>query len=621
MAGMNVEMPYFSMDHLAGRLEAEIQAGGRKNGREFGTGFSLGLNCTPVKTWFDQKEAISSLSGILDVKYAFIDNIEADEPFSFVFSRIPSKDQNSVIRLSGGPKDMLNLEFLETKPQGGVFALSLSNPSPVQGTITGSLEGSFIDALATEVYIDMGGLWDIIPVNDSFRFIGGFISGETQIYGSIFDPEFAGSAWGSGLRLALPYYVPIEIGPGSGFLTLEGSDMSFAPVTMPCGGGNGTISGRMRFNRWIPSYYIDVEVDKSIPFDFRISGIMAKGNATGSLNVVMENNEIITITGVVDATDTEITLDTTELEKRLSEAGLSGKMDTIANVHINTSRRVEFLWPNASTPLLRAYGETETGVQVTGDTRIPMFSLDGTITLRGGELYYFQRSFLIREGTLKFNGNDPNIDPFMSARAEIRDQNDDGPVIIAMIVDNIPLRDLLSSIPRFESTPSLSQMEIYNILGQAPAVDAVEGQKLNPLIYSTIDVILQTMIFRGAEQGIRNALGLDMFSFRTQIVQNAVYEGLRNRQPDEKAVTMGNYLDNTAVFMGKYVGSDMFVQTMISVKFDPNQTTFGGVKLETDIGLDFRTPLFDVRWSITPSKLDNLFVSDQSISLLWRWSL
>jgi len=626
-SGMSAEIPRLSVDRGAGRLETEAQIGGGVNNHQLGADVSLGVNFSPVETWLDLEDAIRSLSGILDVRYAYMDNTETPDPFSFVFSRIAPEDEAAAIRVSGGPDDMLNLEFREYA-SGGIFTLSLSNPSPVQGTITGTLEGTVIDALATEVFMDMGGLWDIIPVSDVFRFTGGFITGETRIYGSLFDPEFAGSAWGSGIALAVPTYVAAEIGPGSGRITLEGSDISFGPVLAPCGEGGGIINGWVRYNSWVPSFNLDIEVDRSIPFDFNLSGLMARGNATGNLNLAMENNEVLTITGMVDATDTELTLDAAEveraasIERTASEAGLSRNMETVVDVLINTGRRMEFLWPNAATPLLRAYGETAAGVRITGDTRIPQFSADGDITLRGGELYHFQRSFYIREGLLRFTGNDPQIDPRLSARAEIRDQNDDGPVTIAMIVTNIPLSTLPNSVPRYESTPSLSQLEIYSLLGQAPAAGSDENQSLQRLVGGTMDMILQTVIFRGTEQMLRNLLGLDMFSFRTQIVQNAVFESIRDRDPEEQSATMGNYLDNTAVFMGKYIGRDLFVQTMLSFQYNQYQTEYWRM-LEVDIGLDLRTPLFDVRWNVSPQPkhFEQLFVSDQSISFVWRWSL
>jgi len=628
-SGMSAEIPRLSVDRGAGRLEAEAQLGGSANNHQLGAAVSLGVNFSPVETWLDLENAVQSLSGILDVRYAYKDNVETTAPFSFVFSRIAPEDEAAAIRVSGGPDDMLNLEFREYA-SGGIFSLSLSNPSPVQGTITGTLEGTVIDALATEVFIDMGGLWDIIPVSDVFRFTGGFITGETRIYGSLFDPEFAGSAWGSGIALAVPQYVAAEIGPGSGNITLEGSDIAFGPVLAPCGEGRGTINGWVRYNSWVPSFNLDIEVDRSIPFDFNLSGLMAKGNATGNLNVAMENNEVMTITGMVDATDTELTLDSAEVERAASvertasETGSARNMEIVVDVLINSGRRMEFLWPNTTTPLLRAYGETDAGVRITGDTRIPTFAADGDITLRGGELYHFQRSFYIREGLLRFTGNDPQIDPRLSARAEIRDQNDEGPVTIAMIVNNIPLSTLPDSVPRYEATPSLSQLEIYSLLGlgQASSPGSEGNEPFRRLISGAADMVLQTFLFRGTEQSIRNLLGLDMFSFRTQIVQNAVFENIRDRDPDEQSATMGNYLDNTAVFMGKYIGRDLFAQTRISFQYNQYQTEYWRM-LEMDIGLDLRTPLFDVRWNISPQPehFDHLFVSDQSISLVWRWSL
>jgi len=621
-SGMSAEIPRLSVDRGAGRLETEAQMGGSANNHQVGAAISLGVNFSPVETWLDLGDAVRSLSGILDVRYAYMDNTETAAPFSFVFSRIAPEDEPAAIRVSGGPDDMLNLEFREYA-SGGIFSLSLSNPSPVQGTITGTLEGTFIDALATEVFIDMGSLWDVIPASDEVRFTGGFITGEARIFGSLFDPEFAGSAWGSGIALAVPRFIAAEIGPGSGSITLEGSDISFGPVLAPCGEGSGILNGWIRYNNWIPSFNLEIEVDRSIPFDFSLSGIMAKGNATGNLNIAMESGEVMTITGTVNATDTELTLlDSAEAERAAIEAGLSQQIETVVDVHVNADRRMEFLWPNASTPLLRAYGETNAGVRITGDTRIPHFAVDGDITLRGGEIYHFQRSFYIREGLLRFAGSDLQIDPRLSARAEIRDQNEEGPITIAMIVSNIPLSTLPDSVFRFESTPSLSQLEIYSLLGQASSPGSDENEPLRHLLGGAIEVGLQTLIFRGTEQRIRNLLGLDMFSFRTKIVENAVFEAFRNRDPDEQSATMGNYLDNTAVFMGKYIGRDLFFQTMLSFQYNQYQTEYWRM-LEVDIGLDLRTPLFDVRWSISPQPehFDHLFVSDQSVSIVWRWSL
>jgi hypothetical protein len=621
-------IPYLVVDRGAGRLEGEGQISGRVNEQPGGVNASLGVNFRPIESWLDLEQAVSAFSGIMEIRHAHLNNRETSGPFTFVFSRTREEETApSLFRLFGGPEDMLRLEFQEREEErtepgiGGIFTFAMSAPSPVQGTITGVLEGTEVDARARDLFVDLAGLWEIIPVNKVVNFTGGFITGETRIYGSIFDPEFEGTAWGSGVRLVVPQYVSAEIGPGTADIILDGSEMSFGPLSALCGTGSGEITGGIRFNRWVPSMNIDIAVKKAIPFNFDIAGVKARGNALGNLNLSMENKEIMTITGTIDASDTEITLDAAKMEAALSEpAGTD--MDVITDVRITAGRRVEFLWPSTETPFLRAYGDVGTSVRITGDTRIPHFALDGDISLRGGELYHLQRSFYIREGQIFFNGNDPQINPRISARAETRDRNDEGPVTITMIVDNMPLSDFLTSIPRYESTPALSQTEIYSLLGQAPSTGtATVETNANPLIGSLAEVVLQTVVFRRLERQVRNILGVDMFSFRTQILQNTIFEAVRNREPNEQPSTIGNYLDKTSIFVGKYIGQDLFFQGILSFRYDQYRTEYGGMSLEPELGLDMRTPLFDVRWTIGLQHPEHLFVSDQSISLIWRWSL
>ncbi|GHV85894.1 hypothetical protein AGMMS50230_15020 [Spirochaetia bacterium] len=630
---LETEIPYLSVDRSAGRLETESRITGKVNDQYLGANLALGMNFRPGKNWLDLET--TSFSGIIDVRRAYINDIAAPEPFAFVFTRIPSGENGEgMFRLSGGPGDMLHLEFRERSLLNGVITASLAAPSPVQGTIAGTLEKTFIDVWASGVFIDLESLWKIIPVNKVINFTGGFLSGETRLYGSIFDPEFAGTAWGSGVFLTVPQYVKEKIGPGTGLITLEGNEISFGPVAAPCGSGGGRVSGWIRLNRWIPSFNLDIEVDRSIPFDFDLSGVLASGNATGNLNLLMENKEIMTITGNLNANDTEITINPDEMNNARST-----DMDIITDIYIKAGRRVEFIWPDPRTPVLRAYGEMGTGVRITGDTRIPHFSMDGDVVLRGGEVLQLQRNFYIREGVLRFNGNEPQIDPRISVRAELRDRNEDGPVTITMVIDNVPLSAIRPNgqtqmyIPRFESSPSLSQLEIYSLLGQAPS--AGETPTARPVLNFGTEVILQTLVFHQAERLIRNTLGLDMFSFRTQFLQNAIYEAVRTREPDEperRPATVGTYLDNTTIFAGKYLSPDLFLQGMFTFRYDEYQVQYGGIRVEPELGLDFRTPLFDIRWNLRPKYEEYFYtgqlsdpvagyVSGQSITLIWRWSL
>jgi hypothetical protein len=602
----------FVLDRSRSVLELSAGFEGAIKGREIGLRASLNASFAPTDSWFGIPGALDAFRGSLDIKSAYLEDLQLSSPCSFDFSRSREDDYGVVTRVSGGPGGMLRFELLGD----GSLYLDLAGPSPVQTSITGTFKDFIIDAYSDEVFIDLPSVWPLVPTEGIIVFTGGFITGKAAISGSIFDPEFSGSAWGSGVRLRIPQYLPEEIGSASGAITLAGSEISFGPLKAACGKGEGEVTVSIRFNRWIPSCDIDVLApeQKSIPFAFDLSGVKAGGNVSGNVHFAIESNETLTATGFVRVEDTVITLDAEEISA--FREGLGARLtdlDVIVDLRVNAGRRVEFLWPNEDFPVLRAYGAEGTGLRVIADTRVPQFVLDGDVVLQGGEIYYFQRSFFIREGQVFFSMNDPQIDPLISARAEIRERNDEGPVTISMIIDNAPLS---SFSPRFESNPPLSQLEIYSLLGQMPA----EGQENEVVVRTLTEALTQFTVVRQVERQIRNVLGLDMFTVRIQVLQNALLQAMNNDPEEERRNTIGNYFDNTAVYMGKYIGSDLFVQAIIAMRYDEYRVENGGLRFEPDIGLDFRTPLMGIRWNISPRHPEHLYVSDLSVSLIWRWS-
>jgi hypothetical protein len=59
---------------------------------------------------------------------------------------------------------------------------------------------------------------------------------------------------------------------------------------------------------------------------------------------------------------------------------------------------------------------------------------------------------------------------------------------------------------------------------------------------------------------------------------------------------------------------------MLAVRYDENSLAMGGLRFEPDIGIEFNTPLFDIRWDFFPYSPENWFVNDMSITLRWRRS-
>jgi hypothetical protein len=290
------------------------------------------------------------------------------------------------------------------------------------------------------------------------------------------------------------------------------------------------------------------------------------------------------------------------------------------NLTITTGPVVEFLYPDSRFPILRVAPDMGTKIHVTADTLAQKFSVTSDVKIRGGEIFYFERSFYIRSGMLTLRENELMFAPRLTARAEVRDRTDEGPVTISMIVDNAPL---LSFTARFESSPPLSQMEILGLLGQSIAGAQIDENLRVPqtFVSSPIDYFAQVLLVRRLEQQIRNFTRLDMFSVRTQVLQNTVFmrAGLMPLPVDRNA-TVGNYFDNTTVFGGKYFGQDVFLQGMLSMRYDATKVTLGGLSIEPDFGLELQSPWFGIRWNFVPTHPENWYVNDNSITIDFRWS-
>jgi hypothetical protein len=617
----------FHLDRLNAYAGAKAQVQGSFMGRVLDMAFNIDLDFAPINSWFSLPQAIDAFNGALFVQNLRWENIQSPEPFSFVFSR-----DHAQVSLSGGPGDMLRMQI----DDDGSFYATLSNPAPFRGSVVGVITGKTIDAQTTNLYVDLGSLWRFIPRHDVMSVPGGFVDASVEIRGSLGDPEFFGTARAHSLRLRVPRFLRADIEPVPATITLEGNEMTFGPIPARVGGGAGIASGWFRFDRWTPNVFsIDVQVpdETPIPFGVDIAGVQADGDASGHLVLGMEDL-ILRVNGDLTGNNTEINLDTQQFSWQGLESADPAEAlahPIMTDIRIATGPKVEFVYPSREFPVIRANAEAGTTLRITNDSLSGRFTVDGDVAIRNGEIYYFQRSFYIREGILAFNETNEEFDPLISARAEARDRTDDGPVTISMIVDSSPLR---SFTPRFESNPALSQAELFSLLGQnftgTPSEDPNES--IRSMVYAGGDFLTQFYLLRRGERLIRDFIRVDMFSVRTQVLQNWLIQNMGLRDPVDTNAGVGNYFDNTTVFLGKYFGPDVFGQAMLSFRYDENRTTFGdisqggltlggGVSLEANLGLELRGPLFDIQFNFAPRHLENMFVDDLSFTLSWKRSI
>ena len=621
------ELPLLLFNCSEGRALAIANINGLAFERKIEGNIDFKADFEKINSWLDIRRALGNFSGTLGVDNLNYNN-ESHDPFVFVFS-----SDNGALSVSGGIRDMFRLEMDNT----GNFFAGLSAPLPVRCSVVGTFKDGIVDARLNNFYFDLAALWSMMVRLPEFTVRSGYITGSIDIRGHILNPEFYGTGRGNSFRFHVPAFSNDEIKPVPFLIHAEGYEMTFGPVVVASGNGGAAVNGWFLFENWLPvniGLDIDVPRETPIPYDLNIFGFLARGTASGKFNLNIDTlNSMMQYTGDLFTNNAELGMNVDELAANTEmEIYDDITVFSVVDIRITLGSAVEFVWPTTS-PILRANPELGTVVYVSSDNRAGVLSLISDVRIRSGELFYFDRSFYIREGFLVFRENERQFDPIFSTRAEVRDRADDGPVTISMIVENQPL---FSFEPRFESNPGLSQLEIYSILGQnLNSIQGFENADLAQrfLLTSTTSILTQFIATSGAfaqfaflrnfERFVRDLFGLDMLSVRTRFIENAVVSGasgFTQDDPLDRNGQIGNYFDNTTVFIGKYIGHDMFIHGMLTMRYDENSSLLGGLKLEPDFGIELQSPIINIRWDFFPYHPENLWVSGNSITLSWSRS-
>lgn len=129
-------------------------------------------------------------------------------------------------------------------------------------------------------------------------------------------------------------------------------------------------------------------------------------------------------------------------------------------------------------------------------------------------------------------------------------------------------------------------------------------------------------VVRRAESALRDLFNFDIFSVRSSVLQNAIQQGLNGELGNN--IFFGNYFDNTTVYIGKYIGSSVYLDAMLLWTYDATTTSSSAsdkrIVFKPEIGVEFAAPFADIRWSFAPDlgSLQETLVSGTSITLSWR---
>ncbi len=522
------------------------------------------------------------------------------------------------------------------------FAVSLASPLPLTGTAVGRIAGDHITATLNLEALRMVVLNSILkspPIPTSagpfpvIRVTSGVASGRLTIDGPVNDPDYTGQLEivGGGIMSA---YSPDEAGPIRDTLTFSGKTFHAPKVYASAGAALLSVEASFTIDHWLPvgfNILISSEGGSPLRMRGRFGRLMVDGSASGQVRIAGDERKT-NVTGDFRVMDCKIALGDFTQGKFVPE-----DVPTFVTVTAETGKRVEFFWPTENLPVLRTTASPGGKIVVTyrGDTGA--YTVKGVTGVQGGEIYYFDRSFIVKRGTITFNEDQNNFDPRITANAEVREWDPFTGEEVKIFLDADSTLNKFS--PRFSSVPARTESALLAMIG-APILTRTETQgpvMAAALVYS--DILSQTWFFRPLEQKVRQILNLDMFSIHTQVLQNLVAQKLFG--------TTLNPLDNTSVSLGKYVGNDLFAEMLVRLQSPPLPTgaplppgnlQYGqfqngvslsngglplvgsGLKPELELSIEWATPLFLLTWSWVPQHPESLFLVDHSLAFSWRFS-
>ena len=144
-------------------------------------------------------------------------------------------------------------------------------------------------------------------------------------------------------------------------------------------------------------------------------------------------------------------------------------------------------------------------------------------------------------------------------------------------------------------------------------------------VISTSDLFIpQLNVTRVFEDKVRETFGLDMFYFRTQVLQNWLID-LSSSTPTTSGNALSRYFDQTEFYAGKYLNDLTFTHASLSLIGDPlagsnTLTLNSSLGMDFELGVELDSPFGLIQWNVDPKTSENQLIVDQSLSLSWKFA-
>ncbi|MDC7233441.1 MAG: translocation/assembly module TamB domain-containing protein [Spirochaetales bacterium] len=526
-------------------------------------------------------------------------------------------------------------QFVRYDSTSGRIRGNLKQDFPVAMKMDGFINTEGIDLSLDDMVLSLNMINYVMPKDKALdnRYVvfkkGSLMEGALQIGGTLDDPEFYGKLSSRDLFVLTPY---TESSIDETFIeaTINNDFVETNEFFIPIGRGGIRAQGTMTMNGWGIKEYdlpISVEGTPGTPIAYNAYGLQGTGAVTGQFRFYGDNKQ-----GNFDG---RVVLD--ELVGSFGEKTVIAGRKRIRrnryafrlNLDIETGKNVIFVLPNPQVELVRATAEQGEVLNVTVDSMNKTLSMTGGISIRDGEIYYFDRTFEILEGSLTFNEDEETFNPFLNIEAEIDTSDSNGDEVTITLVYRNPVRDEFTPILR--SNPSMPEDEIVALFGQSLIpLDSSGEVDISNVLLATGGMVSQYGFVRPLEKSIKESLNLDTVTIRTEILENAIIDQLNRESSTTDASTtysMTKYLDDTSIYLGKFAGDSLYFSAGMVVDYDQLYglgSYFNGIQVVPDLTIEMRTPFFLVYWNYNKRNAFDFHNTDlmknNAIGFEWRYS-
>ena len=305
------------------------------------------------------------------------------------------------LAFSGGPLDGLSGRMATD----GTFEIVVSAPLPLQGTASGTLSGSELSADLSIAALDLTLLNDLMHTS-AVTVVAGSATGTVRLAGPINDPAMLGTLQATGVVLDSSL-IPQRVGPLAFPVDARDRELTVERTRSERGAAPVEVNGTVRLGQWTPVAYdfsVRTATEDGVRVDYRFGPISVNGIARGGVRITGDRDSTH-VTGSVEADPARVFIDNAGRGSPPAREPLTVDMEA------TTGRGVELTWPSEGLPILEALVDVGQTVSVSYDGFSGDYTVAGDVAIRRGELFFFNRTFVLRDGLVSFAEDQGTLRP------------------------------------------------------------------------------------------------------------------------------------------------------------------------------------------------------------------